>query len=113
MKKISFHCLFLASLTLWHILQSAFLRKFCNNKDKKCHGGYFIVVHLVNAKTSLKKCKQRILLHVSLSLLELPRRPAHDHQGRQTAEDLLCFPLFSLATPDENLGNFSPTLIFV
>ena len=71
------------------------------------------VVHLVNAKISLKKCKQRILLHVSLSLLELPRRPAHDHQGRQTAEDLLCFPLFSLATPDENLANFSPTLIFV
>ena len=109
---MSFHCLFLASLTLWHIFQSAFLRKFCNNKDKKCHGGYFIVVHLVNAKTSLKKCKQRILLHVSLSLLELPRRPAHDLL-RQTAEDLICFPLFSLANPDENLANFSPTLIFV
>ena len=70
------------------------------------------VVHLVNAKISLKKCKQRILLHVSLSLLELPRRPAHDLL-RQTAEDLICFPLFSLATPDENLANFSPTLIFV
>ena len=69
----------------------------------------FIVV--IKCKNSLEKCLLRILLHILLSSLELPRRGRH--RGMKSAVVLLSVAFFLRAqrggdgqSPDQNLEKF-------